>query len=119
MTTPGSTTASRLSIDSQDAVQSRQDQQHRSFVRERAARESGARAAGHQGDAEGGEKTDDGDQLFASSGKHDEIGNATVSGETIHRVGHAFGTSGSNVTIAHNGCEVAGQDRGHAYIVDA
>jgi len=46
-----------------------QHQQHRAFVGERAARESGASAARHEWDVERGEETDDGDQLFARAGR--------------------------------------------------
>jgi hypothetical protein len=68
----------------------------------------------------GGEETDDGDELFASTGKYDETGNAPVSGKAVHGVRDPFSTSVSDMALSDDCGEVPGEvrRRGHAYIVD-
>ncbi len=102
-------------VDFHDPIEARQDEQHRALACERAARESGARAAGHERHSERGEQSHDRDELFARTGKNDQIGKTAVRGETVHRVCQKFSTSLSNVLLADNGCEIAGQEgrRGH------
>ncbi len=80
-----------------------------SFAFQRAARQPRPRAARHERHAERGEQPYDGDQLFASAGENDEIRDATVSGQAVHRVRHAFSPSFSNVSNADDRGEVPGK----------
>jgi hypothetical protein len=67
----------------------------------------------------GGEKTDDGDQLFTSAGKDDESGNAAMSRKAIHRIRDPLRAGVSYVALTDYCGKVDREVRGHAYIVDA
>ena len=101
----------------EDSVQTRQHEEHGALVGERPARQASPRAARHEGHAERREQPHDGDHFLAGTGKHNEIGNATVSGQPIHRVGHAFRTRLAQVRLADNCGEVPCESRKHAYIL--
>jgi len=45
------------------------------------------------------EQSHDRDELFARTGKHDEIGNATVRRQSIHRVRDALGARLTHVSL--------------------
>jgi hypothetical protein len=105
-----------VAIDAQNAIQPRQHEEHSSLIRERATREASPRAARHERDAVRGEQSNDGNQFFTSAWQDDEIGNAAMSGETVHRVCNTLGTSLTDVPLSDNGGQVGGQvrKRGHA-----
>ena len=105
-----------VAIDAEDAVEASQDKEHRSHVRQRAARESCPRPAGHERDIERGEETYDGDQFFPRARQHNEIRNATMSGEAVHRVSHALRARCTDVALTDNRGEIASKvgKRGHA-----
>ena len=72
-TTPGSTTASRFSASiDDDAREPIEADEHRVVVGERAAGESGAGAARHEGAAGGGERAHHRDELVARAREHRE-----------------------------------------------
>ena len=101
----------------EDFVQTRQHEEHGAFVGERPTRQASPRAARHEGHAERREQPHDGNDFFAGTGKHNEIGNAAVSRKTIHRVGQAFRTRLAHVLLADNCGEVPCESRKHAYIL--
>ena len=102
-------------IDAHDPVQSRQHDEHRTLVGERTARQSRSSAPRDERHVERGEQAHDGDQFFASARENDEVGNAAVRRQSIHRVRHARCERFAHVLCANNGGEVAGKwtGRGH------
>ena len=97
-----------VAIDPHDAIQARQHHENGAFVGEGPTRESRPGAARHERHAVCGQQPHDGDQLFARTRKNDEIRNAAMSGETVHRVCQTLSTSFPYVLLADNGGEVAG-----------
>ncbi len=103
-------------IDTHDAIQSGQHEQHTSGIGKRTTRQAGASASRYEGNVVRGQQSHDGDQLLTSARQNDEIGKAAMSGKTVHRVGDTFGTGFSNVPRSNDRSEVRSQvrKRGHA-----